>query len=241
MFRCKQFTIEQDQCAMKVNTDSLVLGSWITPNGALSVLDVGTGTGILALMLAQKSSAETKIHAIEIDQNAAIQAKKNVANSKWAGNIHVFHEDLMNFEAKEGYDLIVSNPPYFVPPQGHTNAYHSQSDTRFLARQAASLTPDEFFTFSANNLSIKGSVYCVYPFTSEGYILDIAECHGFRATHILYVKHSAQKLPYLCAFRFQHNGQCNTAANQSSIAIRNKDGEYSKAYRSLCKPFYLHF
>ena len=113
-FAFKQFNILQSKCAMKVGTDAVLLGSWVNCPNAKTILDIGTGTGIIALMLAQKIGG--KIDAIDIDENAFTQAKENITNSKWHERIQIFHTSLQLFseQSNRKYDLIVSNPPYFV-------------------------------------------------------------------------------------------------------------------------------
>ena len=115
MFRCKQFNVAQDKCAMKVNTDSLILGSWVAPNNAQSLLDIGTGTGLIAIMVAQKNLI-AEIDAIDIDKAAYRQALKNVSLCQWKGRIKVHHQsvqDFINVERTFNYDVIVCNPPFF--------------------------------------------------------------------------------------------------------------------------------
>ena len=112
-FAFKQFIIKQDLCAMKVGTDAVLLGSWVKPNASTRILDIGTGTGVIALMLAQKTSSN--IEAIDIDENAVTQAKQNVLSSKFTDSIHVQLISLQNFANQETqkFDLIITNPPYF--------------------------------------------------------------------------------------------------------------------------------
>src|SRR5437867_4143324 len=112
-FRFSQFTIHQDKCAMKVGTDAVLLGAWVNPSCAKRILDIGTGSGLIALMLAQKSLAE--IHAIDIEENAYSQARENFMISPWFNRLNVFHQSFQEFAASTNnkYDLVVSNPPYF--------------------------------------------------------------------------------------------------------------------------------
>src|SRR5436190_6902240 len=112
-FRFKQFTIHQDKCAMKVGTDSVLLGSWVDTAQATDILDIGTGSGIIALMLAQKSFAQ--IDAIDVDGNACEQAEENFKSSPWMDRLHVIHQSFQDYATgtEKKYDLIVSNPPYF--------------------------------------------------------------------------------------------------------------------------------
>src|SRR5436190_1280345 len=127
-FRFKQFTIHQDKCAMKVGTDAVLLGSWIHPGLSRYILDIGTGTGLLALMLAQKSFAG--IDAIDIDQGAFIQATENARISPWFKRIYIYHQPFQDFikTISRQYDLIVTNPPYFH------HAYKPFIESRMRAR-----------------------------------------------------------------------------------------------------------
>ena len=139
-FQFKEFCIEQDRCAMKIGTDGVLLGAWTTPHNASSILDIGTGTGLIALMLAQKSASEN-IDALEIEGDAYEQAVENFENSPWADRLFCYHASLLEFakEIDEQYDLIVSNPPFYE------DAYHSTDSKRNQARFASSLPFEHLF------------------------------------------------------------------------------------------------
>src|SRR5574344_2567439 len=111
-FRFKQFSVFQERCAMKVGTDGVLLGAWAKVDAANRILDIGTGTGLVALMLAQRSTA--MITAVEIDEEAAIQAEENFCQSPWANRFEVVNSDITSYETDALFDVIVSNPPYFV-------------------------------------------------------------------------------------------------------------------------------
>ncbi len=226
---------------MKVNTDSLILGSWVRPLEASSILDIGTGSGILALMLAQTSMKDASIDALEIDEDAAKQAADNVKGSKWPEKIQVFNTDLADFVPSKSYDIIVSNPPYFDTPTAFTKAYHTQSTARHTARQTAHLTPEDLFSFSVRHLNETGSLYCVYPYLSTRKILSTANKVQLQPTRILFVSHSQQSThPYLCAFQFEKLNGTKPVATES-LLIREISGQYTKQYKTLCQPFYLKF
>src|SRR6478736_3632457 len=132
VFEFKQFKIKQDRCAMKVGTDAVLLGAWVVPNGSKKILDIGTGTGVIALMLAQKSSAG--ILAIDIDRESTEQAGINVAESIFHSQIKVVHTSFQELvkNSSEKFDLIVTNPPYFIdsfknPSERSTTARHTDS------------------------------------------------------------------------------------------------------------------
>ena len=153
-FQFKQFTIRHDKCAMKVGTDGVLLGAWAGTESCSRILDVGTGTGLIALMLAQRSKAV--VDAIDIDADACLQAQENAESSLFAGRINVFHSDLVDFAQASThlYDLIVSNPPYFVDslkcPNLQRNPPHRYADIRrFVAVQSQTACPTR--------------TYCPYP------------------------------------------------------------------------------
>ena len=133
-FQFKQFTVWHDQCAMKVGTDGVLLGAWASVERARRILDIGTGTGLVALMLAQRSLLDAKIVALEIDEAAAGQARENVARSPWQERIEVVQADFKKYRSSDKFDVIVSNPPYFVdslecPDRQRAAARHNDSLT----------------------------------------------------------------------------------------------------------------
>jgi len=287
MFRCKQFTVAQDKCAMKVNTDSLILGSWAQFRANLShaprILDIGTGSGILALMMAQKAvhfcnpngeeqnvqsssidissfdNGAARIDAIEIDEQAAAQAATNFKNAKWAKQLFIYCCDVTGYTSPHLYDLVISNPPYFDTPATLSNAYSKQSQSRSVARQTSALGPDELFSASSKFLIEQGQMYCVYPASMEASVIETAEGYGLSLADILYVKHTSNKSPYLCAFHFKKvmEGASDNFKNvtahrewpsliaknaiKNELIIRDQRGEYTSEYKALCQPFYLKF
>jgi tRNA1Val (adenine37-N6)-methyltransferase len=253
MFRCKQFTVAQDKCAMKVNTDSLILGSWAEPNSAQRIVDIGTGSGILALMMAQKAQALACIDAIEIDDGAAAQAAFNFQNAKWSKQLFIHHSDIKTFEAPYQYDMIITNPPYFDTPHQETKAYSTQPEKRNLARQTSSLNPNELFKRASAMLVELGSMYCMYPSSIEDNVIEIALSCGFALKKVMYVRHSSVKAPYLCVFHFtkrasglaglnrQHVLASIAADSRQTLTIKDEQGQYTHEYKALCQPFYLKF
>jgi tRNA1Val (adenine37-N6)-methyltransferase len=244
MFRCKQFVVNQTNCAMKGNTDSMILGSWAKPNQGAHILDIGTGTGILALMMAQQSIPSAKITAIDIDKGAALQASANVAASPWPTKITVQHTKLSDLAADNAFDLIVSNPPYFEQVKGDSHAYQSQSEIRENARQTVSLTPVNLLSFVAETLTRTGEFYCLYPFARENEIIDMAAELGLFTNRILRVQHDDQRGPYVtvfCMSKQQNQNQNHKHRDIEHLAIRDEAGDYSCDFKALCREFYLRF
>ena len=238
MFRCKQFVVHQKGCAMKVNTDSLILGSWLTVERYKTFLDIGTGTGILALMLAQKSVDCAHIHAIDIEANAVKQARENAQNSKWSNKITVAHRALSQFHEGQIFELMVSNPPYFEGARTTTNAYNLQDDKRAMARQTVSLSPLALFGFAASHLTEHGQLYCMYPFSRETEIQALALSAGLKVKRMLRVRHSAKHAPYITLFCFIKTS-CQTRIED--LSIRNQLNQYTNEFKQLCCDFYLNF
>ena len=240
---------------MKVNTDSLTLGSWAQPEAAKRILDVGTGSGILALMLAQQSAPDSHVFAIELDEAAAQQAAENFDNSPWRDRLTLIHGNLQEYKPDSQFDVIVSNPPYFEPPSQASRAFETQSSQRFVARQTASLSPDEFFHFCSQFLAPMGSVFCVYPYASQAFIKAHANIHGLFPVRILDVKHNERREPYLNAMQLKRlsvrdkevkdgvvgRGEFTTPTSYDVLVIRDENNNYTAKYKSLCQPFYLNF
>jgi tRNA1Val (adenine37-N6)-methyltransferase len=155
-FKCKQFEIKQDKCGQKVGTDSFLLGAWVNPENATTILDIGIGTGILSLMCAQRSQA--KIYGIEIDKDAYEQAVQNANASPWANRIEFFHKSLEQYKtSKIKFDVIISNPPYF------DNSLISPDDKRTLARHSHSLSLADMVEFSNHHLTKSGRLALILP------------------------------------------------------------------------------
>lgn len=166
-FQFKQFTVWHDKCAMKVGTDGVLLGAWAEVTDARKILDVGTGTGLIALMLAQRNP-QADITAIEIDPAAAAQAEANVLHSPWPERIQVVCNDYRCFQSEDKYHLIVSNPPYFI------DALTCPDRQRSMARHTCELNYEVFFGRSAQLLHEEGRVCIIIPAEVERQVVDTA-------------------------------------------------------------------
>lgn len=165
-FQFKQFTIRHDKCAMKVGTDGVLLGAWAGTESCSRILDVGTGTGLIALMLAQRSKAV--VDAIDIDADACLQAQENAESSLFAGRINVSHSDLVDFAQASThlYDLIVSNPPYFVDSLKCPNLQ------RNTARHTDTLTLEDLLQYSRKLLAPQGRIALILPYDQKDRLTD---------------------------------------------------------------------
>lgn len=233
-FVFKQFTIHQDKCPMKVGTDAVLLGSWIKPTNEKRILDIGTGTGILAIMLAQKSTA--LIDAIDIDISAIEQAKQNAEFCKWRSRLNVIHTTLQQFskQTDKRYDLIVSNPPYFK------DSFKPLEEGRTLARHNDYLPFEELIDGVTTLLEKKGKFFVILPNKEAAILKDLAEKKGLKLSKLLRVrtKHDKEtEKRHIMQFEFEP-----TSFNESTIIIE-KEGrhEYTDEYKELTKEYYIHF
>ncbi len=185
-FQFKQFIIHQDNCAMKVCTDACVLGAWAAErmkgSPVKNILDIGSGTGLLSLMLAQKISAS--IDAIEIDPLAAEQAKENVLNSIWHDNIHVIQTDLRNFIPGIKYDLIISNPPFFE------DDLRSGNEQKNAAKHDSTLKLQELIQAAADHLDENGCFIVLLPFHRTGYFEEQGKIKNMFVKEKLFISQS---------------------------------------------------
>ncbi len=232
-FKFKIFEVKQDKCAMKVGTDGVLLGAWTPINGDSTVLDIGTGTGLIALMLAQRSNAF--IDAIEIDSAAYNQAEENFKYSPWSDKIRAFHTPLQDFEFNTGkYDLIVSNPPYFI------NAHKSESDTRNMARHTnETLTFEELIYSVSLLLKPEGRFCLILPIMEGGIFIDICEKKGFFCNKITRVKTKADKAAKRMLLELSRVKAEKTLSDE--LIISEEEGSYTKSYIDLTKDFYTHY
>lgn len=213
---------------MKVGTDGVLLGAWAP--GGQRILDVGTGTGLVALMMAQRYQ-EAQIDAIEIDSVAAQQACENVAASPFAGRITVFAEAMQHFEPKEKYDAIVSNPPFFI------HSLTSPDAQRSLARSAESLTPSDLMVFARRHLRPEGVLSIVIPADQVGLMEGEASLQGLLLVKKCWVKTTPRKPFKRALLSFSPTRQ--KPAECSSHNLLNADGSRSDWYEELTHDFYI--
>lgn len=233
MFQFKQFTVKQDKCAMKVGTDGVLLGAW-TPliNNPYSILDIGAGTGLIALMLAQRSHAE-QIDAIEIDDEAYEQAVENFEDSSWGDRLFCYHAGLDEFVEEmedEEYDLIVSNPPFY------TENYSSGNEKRDQARFTASLPFEELIEAAAILLSENGVFAVVIPFKEEENFKAVAaqfDLFSFKTTRVKGTPDTEVKRSLIAFSRLQQDEITD------ELVIEISRHNYTPDYTALTQDFYL--
>ena len=227
-FQFKQFTVWHDRCAMKVGTDGVLLGAWAPVKSAESILDIGTGTGLVALMLAQRSQAS--IVALEIDEAAAAQAQENVNRSPWQSKIKIIKTDFKEYNSDKKFDVIVSNPPYFE------DSLKCPNKQRNAARHNSELTYDELLKGVADLLLPDGLFTLVIPTNAENTVKEIASSYALYPVRQLYII-TKPKFPSkrtLISFSFhceEHTYEC--------ILTEIARHQYSEEYIALTKEFYL--
>ena len=235
-FKFKQFTIEHDACAMKVGTDSIMLGSWVQTNNAQRILDIGTGSGLLVLMLAQKTPSTCLIDGIDIDSSAISQANDNGKNCPWTQRLTFQHTSLQQYAFVTDYDLIVSNPPYF--PVNVSANKTQPAKNRLHARQTIELDHPTLLQDVAKHLSDGGRFCCVLPLDiAKVFIVDAASV-GLYCTQELQVQPNQQTAVTRLLLEFSRIKKVKTCEKMS---IYNHLGHYSEEYVALCKDYYLNF
>jgi tRNA1Val (adenine37-N6)-methyltransferase len=232
-FKFKQFTIHQDKTAMKVGVDGVLLGAWVDVGEAQNILDIGTGTGLLALMLAQKTNAN--FTAVEIDEEAAKQASTNFQRSLWRCKITIENVSIQEFteSTTKKFELIVCNPPYF------SASLNSPDNQRNLARHDNTLQLEDLF-FSVNKLLSKNGRFCViYPFDREGGLLELADKYQLFPNRQLYIKGTELKVPNRLIVEFSFSKK---EVVKSELIVRNSQtNDYTVEYKNLTKDYYLKF
>ncbi|WP_245726607.1 tRNA1(Val) (adenine(37)-N6)-methyltransferase [Pricia antarctica] len=231
-FQFKQFTIIQDRCAMKVGTDGVLLGALasldINPD---SILDIGAGTGVIALMLAQRSAAQT-IDALEIDEAAYEQCVENFEASPWGDRLFCYHAGLDEFVAEweDTYDLIVCNPPFYSEDVSSGNL------SRDTARQNAALPFEELLNGVSLLLSEDGVFATIIPFKEEGEFLVLADNYGLYPQKITRIKGNPTSHIKRSVLQL---GSTQTKVDIDELTIELTRHEYTQEYRTLTQDFYL--
>jgi len=231
VFRFKQFSVAHDKCAMNVNTDGVLLGAWRDVSEAKRILDVGTGTGVIALMMAQKN-AIAEIHAIDVDNDAYLQAKENFENSLWASRLTSFHSSLQEFNPGMKYDVIISNPPYFI------DDLKTSSHRKNVAKHTVALTYEELLSGISRLLADNGRVLLVLPVFNLAVFRKIANEYRLFVTGLTEVTAVAGKAPYLLMLQLE---QSEKDILNSSLTIQHAVENFTEEYKMMTKDFYLKF
>jgi tRNA1Val (adenine37-N6)-methyltransferase len=231
-FQFKQFRINQDATAMKVCTDSCVLGAWAEVEKAKQVLDIGTGTGLLALMAAQRSEAE--ITAVEINEAAARQAAENIAESPWKNRIHLHQKSLQAFgkENQQHFEVIICNPPFFQA------SLRSPDAAKNAAKHTQELPFEELAQFAADFLAPEGIFYVLLPPPEAEIFRKLASIHNLNPVKSLeiFTQPNGKHLRTIYAYSFR-----DQPLKPETLIIRNPDQTYTDEFSKLLREYYLIF
>lgn len=230
-FQFKKFVVRQDCCAMKVGTDGVLLGAWANVEGSVSVLDIGAGTGLLSLMVTQRSDAV--VTAVEIDVAAAEQASENVSESIFKDRIHVLNISLQEYVKGCGrqFDFIISNPPYFK------DSLKSPKGGRTMARHTDSLSFEELLEGVGRLLSDEGTFAMILPFQEKERFIELASRVGLFPKRLLDVCPTPDVQPKRFLAEFSKKKQ---DVEQHILVIESEGRhQYSEEYKRLTADFYL--
>lgn len=231
VFYFKQFSIDQSNCAMKVNTDGVLLAALADFKSPAKILDVGTGTGLIALMLAQKYTSAI-VHAVEIDQNAANTAKENFLNSPFSNRIALFHSSIKDHftDNNEQYDLIISNPPFFI------NSLSSQNPEKSVARHTDLSFFEVLLTESAKHLNQSGHLCIILPLETAEMVKKMVS--GLKVHKEILIHSFPESKPHRTIMVMGYEA---LVPLEEEIVIYQSKGIYSAVYRDLLKDYLTIF
>jgi tRNA1Val (adenine37-N6)-methyltransferase len=240
MFRCKQFTIDDNGATMKVGTDAVLLGAMATPKAIPArILDIGTGCGILALMMAQRFG-NASVDAIDIDAATITVAQSNFRRSPWSNRLQARNFSLQQFAERNAehpskrYDLIVSNPPYF------TNSLRNEDPRRRLARHDDNLTLETLFQEASKLMVPSGTMAVILPADAAGRAASAAEMYGLRPQTQTDICNHLGDAPKRSVLHFLFDESASEYDIQKKVfAMRKFDNGYTSEYQSLTSPFLL--
>jgi len=234
-FSFKQFTIHQDQCAMKVCTDACLFGAWTASYlssagfAGQAILDIGSGTGLLSLMLAQQLP-NAHIDTVELDTTAAIQAEQNFQSSPWKERIQMYQADIKEISLKKKYDFIISNPPFFE------NDLKTNSAARNLALHSQALSLEELINTVSGLISVDGEFGVLLPFHRSSYFEAIAAKQNFYTVTRISIRQTPHHDYFRSILCFSKKSKIT---RETSITIKDELNEYSVAFSQLLKDYYL--
>lgn len=228
-FSFKKFTVYHDRCAMKVGTDGVLLGAWADLSAARNVLDIGTGTGLIALMMAQRNE-DAQITAIDIDVQAVEQAEENISSSPWKDRIQVKLQDVIHYQSAGLFDTIVSNPPFFV------DSLKCPDNQRTMARHSDSLPIKELLGKSSSLLHDDGRASFIFPSDHTEEIIRLARGVGLYLSRHTKVKPRTDLPPKRSLLEFKKKEE---KCQEDELSIELSRHVYTNEYIALTKEFYL--
>lgn len=238
-FQFKQFLVQQDQCAMKVTTDSCLFGAWVAeleskkPSGVHRVLDIGGGSALLSLLYAQKNPAD-KIDVIEIDPAAAEQAGQNLSASPWKDRLRVIQDDVRKFFPSGKYDLIISNPPFYE------NEILSKKETKNTAHHSDQLSLRELLNAIQNLLAPEGRFYLLLPYKRSKEINRLFKEKDLHIDKMILVKQTVNHFYFRIMLQGSLYSRLAKETKLEEISIWNEQKEYTHEFIRLLKEYYLH-
>jgi tRNA1Val (adenine37-N6)-methyltransferase len=237
-FTFKHFRIDQDQCTMKVGTDGVLLGAWADVSNTKMLLDIGTGTGVIAIMLAQRTlnTEGVKVHAVEIDPFAASQAKENMEKCPFSERLGSVNDSIQSFAKSVSlqYDLIVSNPPFF------TGGTFSSNQDKTNVRHTVKLPHGDLLQATRSLLAKDGKFCVILPLIEGLRFIDIAKTYGFYCTKKTEVFTLADKAVERLLLQFESKNK-ETETDVLIMLNSQKRNDYTDAYKELTKDFYTIF
>jgi tRNA1Val (adenine37-N6)-methyltransferase len=229
-FHFKQFRVAHDRSTHKIGTDGVLLGAWVGVEDATNMLDIGTGSGVIALMLAQRTAQHVRIDAIEIEEEDAAQAIENVKHSPWPQKINVIHSSVQKFAPGNKYDLIVSNPPYFI------KSWLPPDEKRSQARHTHELTFEELLHFASHWLTDDGKLAVILPYQEGQQFMAAAQNYNLYPCKQLHFR-SRQNKPVerlLTELKKQRQELIT-----EELVLHGEGEEWSEDYKKLTRDFYL--
>jgi tRNA1Val (adenine37-N6)-methyltransferase len=241
VFRFKQFSVRHERSAMKVGTDGVLLGAWCRAVDSTRILDVGTGCGLIALMLAQRFP-ESLVDAVEIDPEAAKEAEENCQVSPWSLRLKAFSDDFMSVSFPDRYGLIVSNPPWY------DSEMKSPEQVRSLARHSDALTPEALASRVAELLDIDGRFSVILPVDKAPRLMNAATIHGLHLVRKTFVRPTPSKPPHRLLMEFyrrrthleENHKRPHLLSDELTVETEVRH-DYTAEFRTLLKDFFLRF
>ena len=230
VFRFQQFDVVQSKNPLKVGTDSMILGSFIDASNAVRALDVGAGTGVLTLMVLQNNPTLI-VDAVEIHQEAAEECAFNLKQSSWGENTTVYPQDFLSFQPDEKYDLIFSNPPFYV--DGLKSGDESIDQAKHITRAVF----EQFIVKTSRILNEFGRFYVIVPGNQVDYLCGIANANQLQLVEQIDIHATEVKLNSRAILVFSKHVE---SLKQSELTVRSMDGNYTSAYISLTKTYHFN-